>query len=578
MPPRPRGRRPARDAGPALNSRYAREDLDETPGTRSSHRAEAEPHISFGEFAAACAQHGMTEDDAAELAELLNDRGLITYLGDDEVLAELVVLNPEWLSKAIGHVMEDEDGAIRVARGVLDHQRLGQIWRDRPGEPAYSRRLYPYFLRVMEKFEASFRLEDGAHSLIAQLVPDRRPKLPWQFGTTVADGMRRLQLIYVLSGAVPGLIPALTVRMSTADIGLRWRNGIFLRHPNSSYGSEALIELRATDEIWLEVRASSPDFYLHVLRDSLKHLAKRWKGLTYQQYIPCPRPSRAPCTGRFDLARLLDAREQGSVATVECPVCSSRSHVTELLTGFPDPPAHPHEEHLSSLAAQLRDIARGMGDIGTGVRGIQASAAENAYAMRRLLAVANTEIVDCPHLFTLARVPHRGLAKAKVHQHQYRLTLWCEQPGNWHPCREGVYNFHRDAEWLRQISVYAKPILSILRRVVPLAATFADMTLTKEQLVHANREIELMQALIAVLPDQPNSLDDAPASSDVTPAVASGGDLRGVRQLLHELDPYGKYGGLRRVQAMSGEYLWICVTHMGEYILVSQPSNKFKTP
>jgi hypothetical protein len=79
---------------------------------------------------------------------LLNDEGQITYLGDDEVLSELVILNPEWLSKAIGHVMEDEDGAIRAARGVLDHGHLGQIWRDRPGEPTYSRRLYPYFLRV----------------------------------------------------------------------------------------------------------------------------------------------------------------------------------------------------------------------------------------------------------------------------------------------------------------------------------------------------------------------------------------------------------------------------------------------
>ena len=98
-------------------------------------RAAAEPCISFGEFATACGQHGMTEDDAVSLATLLNDRGHITYLGDDEVLSELVILNPEWLSKALGHVMEDEDGTIRAARGVLDHGRLTQIWRDRPGEP-----------------------------------------------------------------------------------------------------------------------------------------------------------------------------------------------------------------------------------------------------------------------------------------------------------------------------------------------------------------------------------------------------------------------------------------------------------
>ncbi len=75
-----------------------------------------------------------------------------------------------------------------------------------------------------------------------------------------------------------------------------------------------------------------------------------------------------------------------------------------------------------------------------------------------------------------------------------------------------------------------------------------------------------MQALIAELPvPQEDRLNDFNSGNAENPAAAVGADLRGVRQLLNELDPYRKYGGLRRMLATSGEYLWICPMHVEEY-------------
>ena len=92
------------------------------------------------------------------------------------------------------------------------------------------------------------------------------------------------------------------------------------------------------------------------------------------------------------------------------------------------------------------------------------------------------------------------------------------------------------------------------------------MTLTQDQLKHARSELELMQALIAELPvPQEDRLNDFNSGNAENPAAAVGADLRGVRQLLNELDPYRKYGGLRRMLATSGEYLWICPMHVEEY-------------
>ena len=443
-------------------------------------RAEAEPYISFGEFAAACAQHGMTEDDAAELAELLNDRGLITYLGDDGVLAELVVLNPEWLSKAIGHVMEDEDGAIRVARGVLDHQRLGQIWRDRPGEPAYSRRLYPYFLRVMEKFEASFRLEDGAHSLIAQLVPGGRPDgLPWRRDTPLRPGLHRLVLLCTLSGAMPGFMSRLTVRLGYADTGLRWRGGVFLRHPVPAYASEALMEMVTDTRVRIEVRAPSPDFFLRVLRDGVERLAASSPGLTYRMLTPCPAETTAGCGGVFRLKFLL---AQPPAAEVPCQECGHRYQVAELLAGlrqadsgtrrnFGCGAARGAGPRRRLAAARHRRPQAGRACRRGGERGRDAPPAHRGERRGPRLPPAVYPGAD-------AWQGHRQAGPAAAALPAHAVVRGTRPLAPAHGRR---YPVERTAEWFREVARYVRPVLQILRAVVPVAGPVADLVFTKDQ-------------------------------------------------------------------------------------------------
>ena len=60
----------------------------------------------------------------------MHDLGQIIYYGDDEGLKDVVVLNPEWLTKAISYVLEDR--VTRDAYGILDHRRLKEIWQDGP--------------------------------------------------------------------------------------------------------------------------------------------------------------------------------------------------------------------------------------------------------------------------------------------------------------------------------------------------------------------------------------------------------------------------------------------------------------
>ena len=322
--------------------------------------AAAEPQVPYEQFAGICQQHGLTEPETGTLAKLMHDLGLVIYYADDEGLKDIVVLNPEWLTKAISYVLNDE--TTRQAAGVLDHARLGQIWHDPTG--GYDRRYHPYFLRLMEKFDISYRLEDDeTHSLVAQLVPHQRPALPWQPGTPPPAGIRALALVCRLAEPAPGLIPWLTVRHHRASTGMHWRRGIFLRHPIAAYASEALLELRSSSELAVEVRAPSPDLYFNVLRDSIEDLiTRRWAGLDYHLFIPCPGNDGTPCPGQFPLDGLLRIRQNGLTATVPCMGCGQVYEISVLLTGF-TLPSQPLAVELEHMHGQLANISTGISGI-----------------------------------------------------------------------------------------------------------------------------------------------------------------------------------------------------------------------
>ncbi len=242
----------------------------------------------------------------------------------------------------------------RQAAGVLDHPRLRQIWHHPAG--GYDPRYHPYFLRLMEKFDISYRLEDDeTRSLVTQLVPHRRPTLPWQPGTPPPTGIRALILICRLAEPARGLIPWLTARHHRASTGRHWRRGVFLCHPIAAYASEALLELRGSSELTVEVRAPSPDLYFNVLRDSIEDLiTRRWPGLDYHLFIPCPGRNGSRCPGHFRLDGLLRIlRCHAGQTNVPCMDCGQAHEISSLLTGFTTP--------SQSLAAEIDTPARRAG-------------------------------------------------------------------------------------------------------------------------------------------------------------------------------------------------------------------------
>lgn len=534
-------------------------------------RAKTDPQISYEEFVEICRRHHVDGEEIATLAELMHDLGHIICYSDDKWLRDFVVLNPEWLTVAISYVLEDKPTA--QSAGVLDHARLVDIWQNRQDGVTYPTRYHPYFLRLMEKFDISYRLEhDEYRSLVAQLVPVDRPDLPWDSDTLPSGGMRRLALVCKLKEPVPGMIAWLTVRHHHCSTGRHWRNGVFLRHPIAAYESEALVELRTSTELAVEVHAPSPDLFFNVLRDSVEDLiTHRWPSLGYEMWVPCPTltDDGRPCPGQFPLNGLLGYRERGGTSA-HCWRCQLDHHLSKLLTGFaqPDVPLQPELERLQSQVA----------DVASEVNHLIDYAADTADSMRRVLRVVGSEVTDCPRLFTLTSRNPKGSWPWSPFRRHYRLVLWCEHPDHWHPWLPASCLLDQPKDWLVRISPYAILVFKALQLVVPIAGAVADVILTGEQLEQARHELEATITLVGDLFDQADKpiknfdKKDQPkqyisslggSADQLTPA--QGQALRAIRFLLFKQDPVRAFGDLRRVQAPSGEFLWVCTNHYAEY-------------
>jgi internalin A len=519
-------------------------------------RGKSEPQIWYWQLAEICRRHGLSEPETNTLSKLMHDLGLIVYYSDDDGLRDIVVLNPEWLTKAISDVLEDE--ATRKAGGILDHSRLGQIWERHSG---YESRYHPYFLRLMEKFDISYRIEsDEARSLVAQLVPLQRPSFDWQEAREPSAATRTLTLLCRMSETAPGLIQWLTVRHHRDSTGVYWRRGVFLRHRIAAYHSEALLELRGSTELAVQVRAPSPDLYFNVLRDSIESLiTSRWPGLSYRLYIPCPGTTAdgSPCTGVFPLDGLLRQREGGQ-ATVACMDCPATPDISALLTGF--------ASTTVPLAAELQQVSSRLADLTVGIASVQGQAAQIADTVRRVHQIVGTEVTDCPRLFTLAPARPAGVKRALIHQAHYRLTLWCEHPGYEHPWEPATYNLDLPQEWFTRIAPYAALVSHALQLIVPLAGAVAIAALPTAQQTSAQNHLEVMKAIVADLPTtQEARAEDSLAGSAGQLTAAEGAALRAIRAVIFEHDQLRAFGGLRRVQAPEGDLLWVCAAHYPDY-------------
>jgi len=566
------------------------------------------PKLDWKAFEKKCRQYEVARGSDKVLAGLLDALGHIIYFGDDPSLADLVVLKPEWLSKAIGLVLEDRPTI--EANGILDHSRLAEIWNDnkrKPRDRYKQEKLYPFFLRLMEKFDVSYRIPDSNDqtSLVGELVQKVRPgvegssienederTLPWDHDHEPRESWHRLQLIVRLDDDPPGLVPWLIVRNHRYnDARIHWRDGVFLE---SDYG-QALIELRDR-ELFLTVHGSYPSTFRGIMQSSIEELLKTWEGLKGRWHlrVPCRtvHENGKRCEGTL-LLTTLQKFQSRSISLYPCEKCAEEQDIGELVIGFSSP--EPNERvregkrKLDEIAAcvhagfaEAKDDRRKMAD--DMLDRFRAMSAESA---RLILKALENRQSPCPRVFTLLPATLDGWEKVnpaewlgKATKKRFRLSLWCEMPGEEHPTcaigsagstskpKDGEYVFSRAQEWFSTVARYTSLIGKVLGVVAPVAKNASQLIGGDDDgLAEVLKQIDVMKTLgDAAKQLQAEGNSDRHEAHDARHEpfreIVEGSEHRVFHRLLRELDENEHYGGLKwTLDKASGDWLWLYPQH-----------------
>ena len=508
--------------------------------------ARDEPRISFSTFSGICAARGLSDIATDTLAHLMHDLGYIVHYSDDENLRDDVVLKPQWLTKAIGFVLEDRATAER--EGILPDGHLTQVWRDHAfdGEPRYDPNVYPFFLRLMEKYDVCYRLTDGKASLVAQHVPQVRPELPWLPEQEPPKDQRRIAMVCSMEEDPPGLVPWMIVR--THDYAypvnahsLHWQKGMFLSH--GTHGT-AMIEKRDR-EFHVYAQAAWPEHFMNVIHSTLEKLiTDNWPGLQgrYLFTVPCTEiKDGQPCKGRFPIHSLRQWLAEGDTTT-RCQICSKRHSITELLMGFEERP----------VDVQLREINEKLD-------GLDSRIAD--YFMRTLHAIAD-EAKSGPRLFTF-RARETNIPLQQLFMRPMELQLWCEHEGHPHPVMDagkGVYQIDQPQDWVVKIAPYANFVLDVLKTVAPMVSPAINVVKGPKTTDPWKDYLDLGKAIIDKLPAEIKASDHNMTSGHMLSEPERSGILA-LHRFLNEVDPTQAKLGLHRVPTYTGDYRWLCKHH-----------------
>jgi Leucine-rich repeat (LRR) protein len=564
---------------------------------REALRALREPFLTYDAFCTLCHERGLEEDQTAAFASVSNTTGHLIHYGEDPGVSNIVVLKGDWLSTAISFVLEDK--VTLDQNGLISHVRLREIWNDpsRPPEARYDDWLHPVFLRLMERFDLSYRISSdaldgtqGEASLIAQLVPSERPNIPPAWSNPAHGETTHVNVCKIIDGETgfsaraEGILYQLIVRLHRYSLGRRnfadsrhWQKGVLL---DDGYHGRAMVELEGNN-IRISAFAAYPVLLMHTITEEIRWLVARfWKGLTCEIMVPCAEPCGRgqPGTGLFSVEKLMTSRSRGESFPCSMPNCSEWQSIDRLLLNArtPEPIIVDADKVLSRLKEGHDQIVALVRD-GTTILSAQLGKAMSQVDAHfiALMTSLNDEARDGPRLFSIEPLEPTFFDQPKWLSQKMRITLWCEHSRL--PVRlldpkqpnAGVYDIVVPRQWLEAVAPYVRFIATTLSLAIPIAPIAAQVLMEPAEHKQLASQLERVEKAFGALEKSGTRAarflrrKDASTTPREVSTDRQGMSLRIVHTLLKQHDP--DFGGLVRVQNRRYEYLWVHRRYVTEY-------------
>jgi GTPase SAR1 family protein len=535
-----------------------------------------------------CHAHQMTDKEKLLFIIIEHHLGHFIHYQHDPTLRDIVVLKPDWLATAISFVLDDE--VTRKAHGLVRLSRLSQLWDDptRAADSRYDKTLHPIFLRLMERFDLSYRVADPSPkgdsdplSLIAQLVPDIRPDnidVTWP-STPSSGDIQQTQICRIVdaqngqSAAAEGLFYQLIVRLHKYSLGrlnyndsIHWQRGLVL---DDNYNGRALLEYVGND-VRITVRAPYPERFLAMLTSETKYLVESfWEGLQCQVMVPCVHPcgKNVPGTALFQVEKLIKSKRNNP--TYPCPVCDEWQNIDSLLRNAP---AAAQPISLGELQVQFETIKDKLDEVNVNTRRVL-SQVDQSYT--DLLQVLTDEAKEGPRLFSFVPVDRSNFNPKEWIRAKFRLVLWCEHSRlplpilNGRDSKKGVYELDFDREWFQKAAPYLRFLSGTLGMVLPVASSAVKLALDETAYRAIEEQLDFGKSVIDATIGEMIKIGEFLGAADATTLEhgtairAENASLRELHDLLKAKDP--GFGGLVRVMNKRQEFLWVHEKFASEY-------------
>ena len=539
-------------------------------------------YLSLADYTAACTGQGVAREIAqSALGGYLHDLGKILYFQDDDMLANFVVLKPNWLTRAISRVLDDQ--VVEQNKGVLAHADFPRLWdKDENGVP-YERHLYPRFLRLMERFLISFRLESdvpgqpATHSLVPLRLPHTPPDMPdW---ATILPNQPEIQMVFHLDNFVPpGIMSWFIVLTHAYTQGLHWREGVRLAYK----GHQAYVVLNAsTRELRLHVRGPAPINFFNILQHTINDriLERFFVGLQYKRRVPCichqTLGETTPCAYFHDYERLVKRMNKGR-STAECGDSFEPVSVPTLLFGIHYSTNHQFEQQLQELHDTVQQghhkIEQGHHRIENQLTQMRIELAQGFEHLKRdfsrlwnhQMAKLNAE---CPNTFLIMPGDRHRFHPKNLFGEEYTLYLLCQHPPQPHMVKgEEGYAITLAEEWVANLTPWLKQLIDYLR-YIPKGKGIAE-AYDENFFQSMQTSLDVFDAMIQATPDvqemhHMESLHQA--SSRFGIHEIEGAALRAFYRFLLQVDERQHWGGLHKTMTNDGNIFWLCDQHREEH-------------
>jgi len=228
--------------------------------------------IKLDDYISICKTFGIDIEQALYLSNYFHDLGVFLHFQDNDILRNIIFLNPAWATKAVYKIIDTKE--VVLNQGKFNYSQLRNIWKDYPDNK------FAFLIELMKKFELCFLLPNQNDYIVPGLLPPNSPDSIDNW-----DSKDNLQFEYRYKFMPAGIITRLIVRMHDyIENKLFWRQGVVIEREQTT----ALITSNTFERyISIKIKGKNRQDLFGIIRYEIENIHKTLKEPYVQLMTHC---------------------------------------------------------------------------------------------------------------------------------------------------------------------------------------------------------------------------------------------------------------------------------------------------